>query len=35
MGNADPTETFSRLPAVNISLGDTDSVTVKSGQIWN
>ena len=33
--NSDPSETFSRLPAVSIALGDTNSVTVKSGQIWN
>ena len=33
--NSDPSEpeTFSRLPAVSISFGDTNSVTVKSGQI--
>ena len=28
--NSDPSETFSRLPAVSISLGDTNSVTVGS-----
>ena len=28
--NSDISETFSRLPAVSISLGDTNSVTVKS-----
>ena len=27
--NSDPSETFSRLPAVSISLEDTNSVTVK------
>ena len=30
--NSDPSETFSRLPAVSISLGDTNYVTIKSGQ---
>ena len=30
--NSDPSETFSRLLVVSISLGDTNSVTIKSGQ---